>query len=358
MDWVAYIGTYTGGKSAGIYMAPLLADGRLGTLKLAAKAENPSYLAVSPTGRFLYAVLETGTFGGKANGGVASFAIGKDGVLTQTGAQPSMGRYPCYLSVDPSEKFLFVANYGAGAFADTGRSDAALAVFPLQNGTIAPALSVEIREGHGPHPARQTFPHAHFIDFAPDGQLCAVDLGLDSIFRYQVTGAGALEKISRSRMAAGHGPRHLAFLPQAGAAYVVNELDNSLTLLRTDSQGGYAAEKDYATLPADFLGDNLPAAVKISSDHRLIAVSNRGHDSIVLYQIDDKGLLSSPVFTPCGGKGPRDLVFSPDGCFLYAANEVSHTIAAFAVRDGALAFLGDVAQVGSPVCIKFLHLPD
>lgn len=359
MGWIAYIGTYTDGGSEGIYTAPILEDGSFGTARLAEKAENPSYLTTSPDGRSLYAVLETALFEGKQSGGVASYAIGEDGELTQTGVQPSLGTYPCYLSTDPDGRLLFVANYGSGTFASNGSSDATMVVFPVEkNGAVGPALQTTNHAGHGADPVRQRCPHAHYIDFAPDGHLCGVDLGMDVIFTYAVTPAGALYEVWQTREFPGCGPRHMVFLPEADVAYVVNELNSDVTLLRVGGQGGFSPEDYYPTLPADFEGENLPAAIKLSPDHRMLVVSNRGHDSIAVYRIGADGVLDDPSFTPCGGKDPRDLAFSPDGRFLYAANQNSHTITAFSVRNGALEPMGTVAQVESPVCLRFVHLPD
>lgn len=359
MGWIAYIGTYTSnGESKGVYAALWQENGELGTVRCVAETENPSYLTTSPDGRSLYAVLETDLFEGQQSGGVASYTIDENGGLTQTGVQPSLGTYPCYLSTDPEGRFLFVANYGSGTFASNGSSDATMVVFPIENGVVGPALQTTNHAGHGAHPVRQRCPHAHYIDFAPDGHLCAVDFGMDVIFTYAVTPAGALYEVWQTREFPGCGPRHMAFLPEKDAAYVVNELNNDVTLLRVGGQGGFTPEEFYPTLPADFEGENLPAAIKLSPDHRMLVVSNRGHDSIAVYRIGADGVLDDPSFTPCGGKDPRDLAFSPDGRFLYAANQTSHTITAFSVRNGALEPMGTVAQVESPVCLRFVHLSD
>lgn len=354
MEPILYIGTYTAGESKGIYSARLREDGTLGPVRLEAEADNPSYLAVGPDGRSLYVVLETDMLKGQPGGGVASYAAGPDGRLTQTGEQSSLGAFPCYLSVDPDGKFLFVANYGGADFLPNGASDATLVSFPIENGAVGAPLQKTSHAGHGAHPERQRCPHAHFLDFAPEGWLCAVDLGIDLIFSYTVAPSGALYEIWQTRGFPGCGPRHMAFLPEQNAAYVVNELTSDITLMNVRMQGGYSPEDYYATVPADFKGENLPAAIKISPDRRLLVVSNRGHDSIAAYRIGQYGVLSEPVFTPCGGKGPRDLTFSPDGRFLYAANEKSDGITAFAVQNGALSPLGEVAHVGSPVCLKSL----
>lgn len=354
MEPILYIGTYTTGESKGIYSARLREDGTLGPVRLEAEADNPSYLAPGADGRSLYAVLETDTFAGQPGGGVVSYAVEADGRLTRTGAQSTLGAFPCYISVDPAGEFLFVANYGSADFLPTGASDATLVSFPIENGAVGAPLQKTSHAGHGAHPERQRCPHAHFLDFTPDGRLCAVDLGIDLIFSYTVAPSGALYEIWQTRCFPGCGPRHMAFLPQAQAAYVVNELTSDITLLRVRPQGGYMPEDYYATLPAGFKGENLPAAIKISPDGRLLVVSNRGHDSIAVYRIKEFGELDEPNFVPCGGKGPRDLVFSPDGRFLYAANEKSDSITAFAVQNGALLPLGEVAHVGSPVCLKSL----
>lgn len=353
---MAYIGTYTGGESEGIYAAQLLENGRLGTPKPAARAENPSYLVSGPDGRTLYAVLETGMFQGKPGGGVASYDIGEDGALTQTGLQPSLGAYPCHLCTSPDGAFLFVANYGNAERPANQPSDATVVVFLIEHGAVGPALQKTSHAGHGAHPVRQLCPHSHFVGFSPDGHLCAVDLGMDMIFTYVAAPSGALYEVWQTRFFPGCGPRHLVFLPQARTAYAVNELSGDLTLLRVGPQGGFTPEAYYPTVPDGFSGQNLPAAVRLSPDGSLLAVSNRGHDSIAVYRPAANGCLSNPVFTPCGGNGPRDLAFSPDGRFLYAANEISGNITAFAVENGGLVPLGETVRVDKPVCIRFVQI--
>lgn len=354
MKTIAYIGTYTKGESRGIYTADLLPDGGLGAPRLAAEAPNPSYLARSADGRALFAVLES-----KA-GEVASYAVGAGGALTETGRTSTLGAFPCHLCLSPDGAYLFVANYGSGQFVN-GASDATLTVLPVQRdaagrAAVCPALQVTNHAGHGAHPVRQTCPHTHFVGFLPDGHLCAVDLGMDVLFTYEVAPSGALFEVWQSRLFPGCGPRHLAFFPEANTAYAADELANDLTRFELTPQGGFSQVDYHPAVPENFKGENLPAAVRLSPDKHLLAVSDRGFDGVALYRVAADGGLSAPAFFPAGGRGPRDLAFSPDGRFLYAANELSGDITAFAVQDGALAPLGVAAKVGAPVCIVFAQV--
>lgn len=356
MKTIAYIGTYQNGGGQGIYAAEWHADGTLGVPALAAEAENPSYLALTADGGALFAVLEN------ERGSVASYAVERGGALTETARVPSGGAYPCHFCLSPDGHALYVANYGTGFVG--GVSDAPLAVFPVGRdvATGRPAVGACQRTathaGHGAHPVRQTCPHTHFVTFLPSGQLAAVDLGMDLIFTYAPAPGGALYEAWQSRLFPGCGPRHLAIHPRAGTAYCVDELSGDLTRFALTPQGGFDPLDYHRTAPADFTGENLPAAVKLSPDGRLLAVSGRGFDGIALYAVARDGALGAPAFFPCGGKGPRDLAFSPDGRFLYAANERSGDITAFAVQNGALTPLGTAARVSAPVCVVFAQAAD
>lgn len=356
MKTIVYIGTYQSGGGRGIYAAAWNPDGTLGTPALAAEAENPSYLAAAADGGALFAVLEN------APGSVASYAVAPGGALTETARVPSGGAYPCHLCLSPDGKALYAANYGAGFV--NGVSDAPLSVFPVGKDSLTgrPAVGACQRtathSGHGAHPTRQTCPHTHCVAFLPSGQLAAVDLGMDIIYTYAPAPGGALYEVWQSRVFPGCGPRHLAIHPRADVAYCVNELNGDLTRFALTPQGGFDPLDYHRTTPADFTAENLPAAVRLSPDGRLLAVSGRGFDGMALYAVARGGALAAPAFYPCGGKGPRDLAFSPDGRFLYAANERSGDITAFAVQGGALIPLGAAARVSAPVCLLFVSVAD
>ena len=350
-----YIGTYTGAKSKGVYVAPFdPASGKLGAVELAVRTTGPSFLAVHPNGRFLYAVGETSNLGGKKAGAVRAFRIDeKTGRLTLLNQQASGGEGPCHLSVDKAGRCLLVANYGSGS----------IAALPIQaDGELAAASAIVQHQGSSINPERQAGPHAHFITTDPANRFAlACDLGLDKVLVYRFDPAqGALvpNNPPSAPVQPGLGPRHLVFSPDGRFAYVISEIRAKLTAFAYDGEHGTLKElQTLSTLPQDFKGAKSCAEVQMHPSGRFIYGSNRGHDSIAVYAIDPgTGKLSWVDCQSSGGKTPRHFLIDPSGQWLLAENQDSDNIVVFRLdtATGRLSPTGEVIQVPSPVCAVFV----
>jgi 6-phosphogluconolactonase len=349
-----YVGTYTSGGSKGIYRLHLdTATGALTPAGDPTETVNPSFLAFHPTRRFLYAVNETGDAARDPSGAVSAFAIDRaTGSLTLLNQQPSGGPAPCHMTIDKEGRHLLVANYwGATA-----------AVLPIQaDGRLGPPAVVR-HEGRGPHPERQTEPHPHSINLDPANRFAFVaDLGIDKLVAYRFDAAkGTLARHDAGTVALkpGAGPRHLAFHPDGRQAYVINELDSTITRLDYDAASGkMSAAQTLSTLPAAFQGRNITAEVVVHPDGTLLFGSNRGHDSIAAFRIDPAtGALTALGHTPTGGKTPRNFAIDPTGAYLLAANQESDTIAVFRIdrASGRLDLVGRPVSVPRPVCLRMM----
>ena len=353
-----YIGTYTGAKSKGIYLSTLdPATGEISPPELAAETVNPSFLAIHPKGRFVYAANEIDRFAGKRSGAVSAFAIDeKTGKLSFLNQQASGGGAPCYLFVDKAGKSVLVANYGGG-------SVSALPVQP--EGGLGEATAFLQHRGSSVNPARQQAPHAHSINLDPANRFAvAADLGLDKLLIYRFTpGAGLLvpHDPPSAPVPPGSGPRHFAFHPTGRFAYVINEINCTVTAFTYDSQRGelQAIETRSTLPPGQALQPSFSTAeVQVHPSGRFLFGSNRGHDSIVVYAIDQKtGRLTYVENQSTQGKTPRNFGIDPAGRYLLAANQDSDNIVGFRIdpKSGRLSPTGQVIAVGSPVCVKFLR---
>lgn len=347
-----YIGTYTRGKGGakGIYRAELdVQTGKLSPPVLAAETPNPSFLEIHPNGRFLYAVGEMGN-----GGGVTAFAIDRDaGTLAPINSRPSGGRGPCHLNLDSGGRVVLVANYGSG-------SVAAIPVRP-DGGLAEPSCTVR-HTGSGPNPRRQKGPHAHSINPGPrDRYAYAADLGIDKVMIYRLDAAkGTLAAADPpcATLKPGAGPRHLVFEPAGRCAYVINELDCTITAFRQDpATGALKNIQTVTTLPEGFAGRNTCAEVRAHPSGRFLYGSNRGHDSIAVYRVDPgNGTLSLVEHETAGIKTPRNFTIDPTGRFCLVANQDAGSVVVFRIdaKTGALAPTGHRIAVGKPVCIRFL----
>jgi 6-phosphogluconolactonase len=357
--YLFYVGTYTGegSKSKGIYAYRYDADtAQITPLGLAAEATNPSFLALHPSGRFLYAVNEVGNYKGPNSGGVSAFSVDrKTGKLTFLNEVASRGADPCYIIVDKTGKWVLVANYTGGS----------IAVFPVNaDGKLGEASDFVQHTGHGADPKRQEGPHAHSIDLSPDNQYAFVDdLGLDALLSYKFdSGTGKLTAVNTAvaHFEAGAGPRHFALHPSGKFAYVVAEMKSTVTAFAANLQtGSFQPLQFISTIPPDFKGPNDDAEVEIDPSGKFLFASNRGHDSIVVFGIDPgKGTLTPLGYTPTLGKTPRSFEIDPTGALLFAENEQSDNIVVFQIdaKTGRLTATGKVLEVASPVCVKFLAL--
>lgn len=360
--YFVYVGTYTQdeGKptaSKGIYVYRYdAATQEVTPLGLAAETTNPSFVALHPNGRFLYAVNELGNYKGPNSGGVSAFSIDRaTGKLTFLNEVASRGADPCYITVDGTGKWVLVANYTGGS----------VAVFPVQeDGKLGEASTFIQHTGHGPDPKRQEAPHAHSIDLSPDNRFAHVDdLGLDQVLTYKFDSAkGSLtpgDPPSAKPEVAASGPRHFVLRPDGKFAYVVSEMKGTVTVFSNDaSTGTLRPIQTVSTLPKDFKGDIEDAEIEIHPSGKFLYASNRGDgNSIAVFAIDPaKGTLTPIEITPTQGKTPRSFAIDPTGTLLFAANQQSNNVVIFHIdpATGKLTPTGKVLDVASPVCVKFL----
>jgi 6-phosphogluconolactonase len=349
-----YFGTYTkAGESQGIYEASFDdATGKLGEVVLAAEWKNPSFLAIAPSGKTLYAVSEVADADGE--GQVGAFRILETGKLELINQVRSGGGGPCHVSLTPDGKTLAVANYGGGSVASYRLAD---------DGALSDPVSVIQHTGSSIVPNRQKAPHAHSINFSPDGRYAyAADLGTDRVYHYAVDPAtGALSASGETVITPGSGPRHFAFRPDGAFAYVINEMTLMMTAFGVEQTSGELGEiQSLSTLPAGTEKIGSTAEVVVHPSGRFLYGSNRGHDSIVAYAIDGaSGQLGYLENEPIRGKIPRGFVVSPSGKWLLAAGQQSSTVTVFAIDEasGELSYADSEAKVWSPVCIRFLPVP-
>lgn len=357
--WRVYIGTYTGGASEGIYMLRLDAEtGQIENLGLAGTVENPSFLALHPNNTVLYSVGRVTDSDGERKGMACAFAIEPvHGTLTPLNQESTVGDGPCHVAVDHEGRHILVANYGSGC----------VAVLPLAgDGSLEPASAHARHEGSSAHPQRQQRPHAHAVTLDPAGSFVfATDLGIDKIviYRYDDT-AGTLEANDPpyATLAPGAGPRHFSFHPNGRFAYVVNELDNTVTAFNYDAGRGRLDEiHTIGTLSDDFEEENTTAEIRVHPSGRFVYASNRGHDSIAAFAVSaDTGRLTCLGQTSTRGRTPRNFNITPDGRFLLAANQQTDNVVVYRIDPdaGLLEFTGHEVEVPTPVCVLFYNTRD
>lgn len=350
-----FIGTYTRGDSKGIYVSRLdLATGKLSPPKLAAETVNPSFVAIHPNRKFLYAVGEISNFDGKKAGAVSAFAIdGKTGMLQSLNQQASGGGGPCHLVVDAAGKNVLVANYGGGS----------VAALPIgKSGKLKEASSFIQHQGSSVNPRRQSAPHAHSINLdAANRFAVAADLGLDKVLVYAFDAeAGKLWPNEKPWTAVkpGAGPRHFAFHPNGRFAYVINEIHLTVTAFAYDADRGVLTEiQTISTLPGAVENGFSTAEVQVHPSGKFLYGSNRGHDTIAVFAIDaDTGKLTAVEHESTQGQTPRNFGIDPTGQFLLACNQNSHTIVSYRIdqKTGELKPTGHKIEVASPVCVKMM----
>jgi 6-phosphogluconolactonase len=354
--FLVYIGTYTGAKSKGIYVSRFnSASGKLGAPELAAETISPSFLVIHPDRRLLYAANEVGDFNGKRSGAVSAFALDStSGKLTLLNQKPSGGDGPCHLAVDHSGRVVLVANYGGGSVETlTIEKDGRLG---------GPATFIQ-HEGSSVDPQRQEGPHAHFITTDAHNRFAlACDLGLDKVLVYKFDPATATltpNDPPSAPITPGSGPRHLAFNPDGRFAYVINEMKCTMTALTYDSKrGGLTAFQTLSTLPdGEPVKPNYSTAeIDVHPSGKFLYGSNRGHNTIVVFGIDEKtGKLTRVENVSTEGKTPRSFGIDPTGRYLLAANQDSDSVVVFRIdpATGQLTPTGNSIEVGKPVCVTF-----
>ena len=352
-QYLVYVGTYTTKtESKGIYAYEFdSTTGKLTPKGVAAETPDPSWVAVHPSGKFLYAANEAG----KAST-VSAFAIdAKNGKLTILNQLPSLGEDPCYLSFDKTGKYVLVANYSSGT----------IAVFPiLADGRLGEHTAMLKDQGAtGPNKERQEGPHAHWIEVSSDNRFAFVaDLGLDAILSYRFDASkGSLtpnKPFFLRPLTAGAGPRHATFSPGGGHFYVLSEINSTVTAFAyAPDHGVFGYLGGVPMLPAGFEGRNDAAEIAIHQSGKWLFASNRGHDSIAVFSIDPaSGKLTAAGGFPTGGREPRHFALDPTGQYLLAENQLSGNIVGFRIdpATGKLTATGEVLQVPSPVCVAFL----
>ncbi len=353
MKYILYLGTYTQNspeqtqRAQGIYQFHLDADtGQLAQVAGYVSGPNPSYLALHPDHKTLYAVNET------AESTASAFRIDPaNGGLTLLNRQPTNGVDACYVSLDPTRRWLLTANYTSGS----------LAVFPIQaDGALGPRAAFVQHQGSSIDPARQAAAHAHSILFDPGKHYAvAADLGMDRVWVYQLdeqTGQLRLNNLDGVNARAGAGPRHPAFHPNGRFLYISNELDSTVAVYAWDSPSGALRPlQTLSTLPADFQGENYVADIHLTPAGNFLYVSNRGHNSLAAYRVNaESGLLEAIGFFPSGGDWPRNFAIDPAGRLLVAANQNSSNLVVYQIGDdGRLAPTGEQTAVPAPVCVLF-----
>jgi len=349
-----YVGTYTAtGKSDGIYLYGMdPATGALNRIN-SFKSVNPSFLITDRKRMRLYAVNEVGEYAGKPGGGVSAFEIDRSTLnLRLLNEQATNGADPCYLTMDRRAKTLLVANYTGGS----------LTALPLRSdGTLGLATEVKQHEGSSIK-EQQKGPHAHCIILdTAERYALAADLGIDKVMIYRfdpMTAKLTPGKQPSAELQQGAGPRHLTLHPNGKYLYVINELDSTMTAFQYNGTNGTLTDiETVSTLPSDFSGVSYCADVHVSPSGKFLYGSNRGHNSIVVFEIDQRsGKLKALEHVSTEGNWPRNFVIDPSGQFLLVANQRSDNVVTFAIdpRTGHLKPTGNVAEIPVPVCLKFL----
>ena len=347
---LVYFGTYTGAQSQGIYVSRFdSATGTLSAPHLAAETRNPAFLAVSPDEHHLYAVSEM-----SKTGAVSAFAINdKTGRLTLLNQQFSGGGGPCHLAVDATGKCLLVANYGSGS----------IAALPIHaDGSLGAATTTLQHSGSGANPQRQAGPHAHFSLPSPDNRFTLdCDLGLDKVFINHLDAPAARLTANDppfARVAPGSGPRHFVFSPDGKFVCLINEMGGTITVFRyAATNAAMTWVQTISTLPKDFSTNNTCAEIALHPNGRFLYGSNRGHDSIAVFALDQKtGRLTLVEHQSTLGRTPRHFAIDPAGRWLLAENQASDSVVVFAIDPdtGKLKPTGQSITIGAPVCGVFV----
>ncbi|MES2705766.1 MAG: lactonase family protein [Verrucomicrobiota bacterium] len=354
---LVYFGCYTNAKSGskGIQAAEFnSATGVLTQPVLAAESmDSPSFLAISPDGKFLYAVGEDGSPGSKS-GDVTAYSISlPGGKLTKLNEQSSKGSGPCHISLDHTGRMAMIANYGGGSVASYAVG---------QDGKLSPAVTFVQHTGSSANASRQSGPHGHSMNPTPDNRFAfACDLGLDKVIGYKIDPAtGAMTAHSEAKLAPGTGPRHLAFHPNGKFVFVNGEMLMDVTTFAYDAEkGGLTTLSTASTLPPEDQGKKglSTAETAVHPGGKFVYVSNRTHDTIAVFSCDQTtGKLTLIQNAPAEGKIPRNFRIDPTGKWMIVAHQDSNSAAVFKIdpETGKLTFTGNKVNVGGAVCVRFL----
>jgi 6-phosphogluconolactonase len=354
--YLTYIGTYTTKQeSKGIYAYNFNpATGEFTPIGLVAETTDPSFVAVHPNGKYLYAVNEVGDYNGEKSGAISSFEIDrKTGKLKFLNQVSTHGAGPCFVSLDKTNRFVLVANYDGGS----------VATFQIEpDGSLSHARGFVQHSGNSIDKQRQEAPHAHWISTSPDNRFALVaDLGLDDILVYKfddVQGKLTPNSPPYAQVKPGSGPRHLAFAPNGKFAYLITEMASTVVAFSYNAdKGTLTTLQTLPNLPKDYNGVKEAAEITVHPNGKFVYASNRGSaNSIGAYKVDAaKGTLTPIGLFPTGGKIPRHFTIDPTGKFLIAANADSNNLVTFKIDEntGALTPTGKEVSVPSPQCIAF-----
>lgn len=328
------LGTYTRNKSEGIYQIQLDTDkGTLDNLTLVTKEVSPTYLTKSNAGN-LYSVTTK-----NEEGGASSY----DAQMTFLNAVTEEGAPLCYVAVDEERQLVYGANYHKGE----------VNVYRIkEDGSLEAAAAVYHEEETGPHKNQNTA-HVHYTDLTPDNRLVVCDLGTDYVYTYDVDASGQIKEVAKYLSQAGCGPRHLVFHPEKDIAYLFGELNNTVTVLAYQREdGSFSPLQTLSTLPEDFTGESAGAAIRISNDGKFLYASNRGHNSIVVYQVSEDGTsLETIQFISTEGDGPRDFNLTPENDYVVCGNQSTDNLTLYR-RDSATGLLELVQKnIYAPECV-------
>ena len=353
-DPVVFISAFAAGEKGAIHAFQF--DSKTGTLKPQQRTtdvQHPFFLVISPDGRFLYSI-DTDKFGGNEDEFVAAYAIkDRSGKLERLNQQAAKGTASCYLDIATNGKTVVLANYSTGS----------VAALPVsKDGSLKPATSFVQHNGSSINPKRQKAPYAHSIVISPDNRFAlAADLGIDKVLIYRLDATESKLSVNDVQPSVsvepGSGPRHLTFHPNGKSVYLINELKNTVTYFDYEPQSGkLTTQQTISTLPADFDGVTHTADVKITPNGKFLYGTNRGHDSIACYRIGDDGMLRMIKIQPSMGKGPQNLLVTPDGQWLICANMPGNNVIVFKINSetGELTATGEPVTVPMASCIRWL----
>ncbi|NGM83279.1 lactonase family protein [Paenibacillus sp. 7124] len=357
-----YVGSYSGADVNGIHVLQFEPEqgGALTLLSGVKGVANPTFINVDEQRLRLYSIGEKVNGHGVKEGEVIAYSVEREsGALSEISrtetmlAEGAIATTTCHIARDSGSKFLVVASYHGGQIG--------LVSLDAEGKTVR-LTDFAVHSGRGAHPERQDRPHPHSATFSPDERFLFVcDLGIDVIRAYRINAEKeTLELHGDTPLHPGAGPRHFAFHPDGRSAYVINEVDSTITSFTYDAAAGTLSPVvTVPTLPEDYTEENTCAEIALSPDGRYLYGSNRGHDSIVVYAVDPAtARLTLVEHTSTHGGHPRHFALTPGGDYLIAANRDSNNLVVFA-RDsasGKLTFTGHEAQVPKPVCVKPVYL--
>ena len=351
-----YVGTYNEEDMPGIFVFEFnRKEGSMSLVQEVGGMGSPSYLEINPSGDYLYSVNRSSVVPDKKWGSVSSYKIDQEkGTLSHINDQPTQGSESCHVSLDSKGRLVFVSNYSTGN----------LSVFPvLKDGSLGQFSDTEQHTGHSINESRQKKPHVHQSIVSPNDRFLYVsDLGIDKVKVYSIDfGQNTLTELpdSDGLVEKGSGPRHFTVHKNQKFAYVINEMASTVTAFKIDAGNGQLTPfQTISSIPKDFNDVNYCADIHIDPSGQYLYGSNRGHNSLVIFKIDqDSGVLSNVGFQSTYGEWPRNFLIDPKGQFIFVANQNSDNIVLFR-RDsesGKLSKIKDEIIVPKPVCLKILE---